>query len=91
MTHFQFDTAEDADTAYYMARDAQILWHKRRQFAQGKIKLNVDPNDECMWTVEECDEMMDRYKKIEDWIYWNNPFDEDVYNSEFNPYRQCDS
>lgn len=86
MIHFQFDTAEDAETAYYMARDAQILWRKRRQFAEGKIQFNVDPDDVCMWTVEECNEEIAKYKKIEDWVYWNNPFTE-FYNASYNPYR----
>lgn len=77
MIHFSFDTEEDADFAYYMARECQILWKKRKQFAQGKIQLNVDPDDRCVWTVEECDEMIAEYKALEERLYWTNP------------YRQC--
>ncbi len=55
---------------FYASREAQTLWKKRRQHAQGKINLAVDDDDGWMWTVEECNEKIQKYSKTERWL-WN--------------------
>lgn len=57
---------------YYAAREAQILWKKRRQQAQGKINMKVD-DDGWDWSVEECNEMIDKYAKVERWLWKQLP------------------
>ena len=84
---FNFENIDEAEAMVMMAREAGILWKKRKQFAQGKIKLNVNPDDECMWTVEECDERIEFYAGIEDRAYWLNPFETERYEARYNPYR----
>ena len=57
---------------YYAAREAQILWKKRRQQAQGKIDMKVDGAG-WDWSVEECNEMVDKYAKVERWLWKQLP------------------
>ena len=57
---------------YYAAREAQILWKKRRQHAEGKINLHVG-DDGLSWDVEECNEMLDKYAKVERWLWKQLP------------------
>ncbi len=57
---------------YYAAREAQILWKKRRQHAEGKINLHVG-DDGFGWDVEECNEMLDKYAKVERWLWKQLP------------------
>lgn len=85
--NFKFETIDEAESMEMMAREAGILWKKRKQFAQGKIKLNVNPDDECVWTIEECDERIKFYEEIESRAYWLNPFETERYESHHNPYR----
>ena len=87
MFNFKFETIEEAEAMEVMAREACILWRKRKQFAQGKIKLNVDPNDRCVWTVEECDERIKFYEEAALRAYWLNPFETERYEARYNPYR----
>lgn len=63
-------TEDEFTSVYYAAREAQIMWRKRRMFAQGKIQLNEDPNSPCVWSVAECNEEIQRYKDLEEKIYW---------------------
>ena len=57
---------------YYAAREAQILWKKRRQHAQGKISLNIDGSD-CEWDEGECNEKIKEYAKTERWLWEQLP------------------
>jgi hypothetical protein len=52
---------------YYAARDAQILWKKRRQHAEGKININAEGGSD--WTVDECNDMIKQHAATERWIY----------------------
>lgn len=63
-------TEDDFTSVYYAVREAQILWRKRRMFAQGKIQLNEDPNSPAMFSVLECNEKIQEYKDLEEKIYW---------------------
>ena len=57
---------------YYAARESQILWKKRRQQAQGKIDMKVG-GEGADWSVEECNEMIDKYTKVERWLWKQLP------------------
>lgn len=58
---------------YYAAREAQILWKKRRQHAQGKINLQVSDDDGWDWDVDECNGMIEKYIKLERWLWKQLP------------------
>jgi hypothetical protein len=57
---------------FYAAREAQILWKKRRQHAQGKINLQAG-DDGWDWSVDECNEMIEKYAKTERWLWKQLP------------------
>ena len=57
---------------FYAARDAQILWKKRRQHAQGKINLQVE-DEGYEWEEDQCNEMIKHYEKIERWMWKQLP------------------
>ena len=58
----------DFDDLFYAAREAQIMWKKRRQHAQGKINIHVG-DEGFTYTVEECNEQIKRFANVERWIY----------------------
>ena len=62
----------DFNDLFYATRDAQILWKKRRQHAQGKIDLRAG-DEGCKWEEYECSEMIKHYEKIERWLWKQLP------------------
>ena len=50
-----FENWEEYNTLFYMVRDSDILWRKRRMEVQGKICLQAD-GSETQYTLEECEE-----------------------------------
>ena len=63
-------TQEDLYDLYYACADAQALWRKRRQMAQGLIDLSIPGGETChTFTIEECDEEIAKYKRLHDKVY----------------------
>jgi len=57
---------------FYASREAQILWKKRRQHVQGKIDLKAG-DDGWDWSVGECNEMIEKYSRLERWLWKQLP------------------
>ena len=57
---------------FYSSREAQILWKKRRQHAQGKINLKAG-DDGLDWEVDQCNEMIEKYARVERWLWKQLP------------------
>ena len=57
---------------FYASREAQILWKKRRQHAQGKINLKAG-DDGLDWEVDQCNEMIEKYARVERWLWKQLP------------------
>ena len=60
------------DDLYYSAREAQMLWKKRRQHAEGKINLYAS-DDGWTWNVDECNKKIEHYVKVERWLWKQLP------------------
>ena len=65
---FKFDTKEEWDELFYMVRDSNILWRKRRMECQGKINLQEDGSP-GQFTLEECEGRIVKGKSMEDFLY----------------------
>lgn len=61
---FEFSSEDDYQMLWQSVHDSIIYWQKKRQEAQGKIRLRVDGGDFGVETEERCISLMVQNAKI---------------------------
>jgi len=66
-------TAEELEQLTYACADAEILWRKRRQHAQGQINLG----DVYEYNEDDCTQKMNAYRQLHERLTWLTAEDDD--------------